>query len=192
MSVVCSNCGEELMGAVNRCWKCGTPFIRSETVRTSGLDGSGSTQTVQLQVPPIRRAPVLAIYLAPEESEEDEPIAAIIEEETEETETVPSYSQAVVPTVRRFIDSLPLDYPSLGSSILALLANIVCYYSILGVLLAAVAVISNVYLLSHRRSTTRWVGFGISILSLLSALTRTVASLYLWFTGMRLTMALFG
>ncbi|WDI45104.1 hypothetical protein [Bremerella sp. P1] len=192
MSVICSNCGEELMGAVNRCWKCGTPFIRSETVRTSTLDGSGSTQTIQLQVPPIRRAPVLALYLTPEKAEEDEPIEAIIEEESDEVEAIPIHSQALVPKIKSYLDSLPLDYPSLGGSALAFLANVVCYYSIFGVLLAAVAVISNVYLLSHRRSKARWVGFGLSILSLLSALTRTVASLYLWFTGMRLTMALFG
>lgn len=192
MSVICSNCGEELMGAVNRCWKCGTPFIRSETVRTSSRDTSGSTQTVQLQVPPIRRAPVLALYLAPEESEVDEPIDAIIEEEDNEAEATSPQSNAIVPTAKRFLDSLPLDYPSLGGSLLAVIANIACYYSILGVLMAAVAVIANVYLLSHQRSTTRWVGFGLSILSLLSALTRTVASLYLSFTGIRLTIALFG
>src|SRR5262245_32925531 len=26
MAVRCSKCGEELLGAVNRCWKCGQPF----------------------------------------------------------------------------------------------------------------------------------------------------------------------
>ena len=28
MSVRCAKCGEELMGAVNRCWKCGQMFVR--------------------------------------------------------------------------------------------------------------------------------------------------------------------
>lgn len=192
MSVVCGKCGEELMGAVNRCWKCGTPFIRSETVRTSTPTGSGTTQTAQLQVPPIRRAPVLAIYISPDNSDEDEPIMATIEEENNEEEPAPTHVDSVLPTIRRFVNSLPLDYPSLGGTLLALVANLVCYYSILGVLLAAGAMILNVYLLSHRRSTARWIGFGLSILSLLSALTRTVASFYLWFTGIRLTIALFG
>ncbi|PQO30552.1 hypothetical protein C5Y96_13850 [Blastopirellula marina] len=181
------------MGAVNRCWKCGTPFIRSETVRASAVDGASSSQTVLLQVPPIRRAPVLAIYLAPDEAE-DEPITAIIAEECVEAEPAATATPplAAVPAMRRFFESLPVDYASIGGSIVALLANLACYYSILGVLLAAVAVISNVYLLSHRRSKARWIGFGLSILSLLSALTRTVASLYSWFTGIPLTMALFG
>lgn len=191
MSVICSNCGEELMGAVNRCWKCGTPFVRSETVRSSPQDGHGSTQTVQLQVPPVRRAPVLPIYLHSDPTEE-EPITAIIAEEIIEPETIPNPSQAIIPIVRRFFNSLPLDYSSLGGSALALIANIACYYSIVGVLLTAVAVILNVYLLSRRRSKARWIGFGIAILALLSALTRTVASLYLSFTGIQLSLVLFG
>ncbi|MBA2117253.1 hypothetical protein [Bremerella alba] len=190
MSVVCSKCGEELIGAVNRCWKCGTPFIRSETVRTPALTGPGLPQTTQLQVPPIRRAPVLAIYLSHGNTQDDEPIAAIIEEENNDAEH--AQAPAVIPTTIRFLDSLPMDYPSLGGSLLAFVTSIVCYYSIIGVLFTAVAVILNVYLLSHRRSTARWVGFGLSILSLLFALTRTMASLFLWFTGMRLAMALFG
>jgi hypothetical protein len=32
MSVHCSQCGEELMGAVNRCWKCGQQFAARPTV----------------------------------------------------------------------------------------------------------------------------------------------------------------
>ncbi|MFN3152696.1 hypothetical protein [Bremerella sp.] len=192
MSVICSNCGEELMGAVNRCWKCGTPFIRSETVRTTPPNAPGSTQTVQLQVPPVRRAPVLAHYLSPESPDDDEPIEAIIDEEGNAPEAPAPQSNAIVPTIKRFLDSLPLDYPSLGGSLLAVVASITCYYSIFGVLMAAVAVISNLYLLSHQRSPVRWIGFALSILSLLSALTRTVASFYLWFTGIRLSMALFG
>jgi hypothetical protein len=32
MSVRCSQCGEELMGAVNRCWKCGQQFAARPTV----------------------------------------------------------------------------------------------------------------------------------------------------------------
>ncbi len=46
MAVRCSKCGEELLGAVNRCWKCGqmfalhpeidgTPPVRSERPPTN-------------------------------------------------------------------------------------------------------------------------------------------------------------
>jgi hypothetical protein len=30
MSVKCEKCGEELLGAVNRCWKCGQPIARMQ------------------------------------------------------------------------------------------------------------------------------------------------------------------
>jgi hypothetical protein len=44
MAVYCSKCGEELLGAVNRCWKCGTPFV---------------APPVSAEVPPVRRSPVV-------------------------------------------------------------------------------------------------------------------------------------
>ena len=43
MKVSCSNCGEELLGSVNRCWKCGTAI--------QPLAGD-------VQTPPVRRAPI--------------------------------------------------------------------------------------------------------------------------------------
>jgi hypothetical protein len=46
MKVICAKCGEELLGAVNRCWKCGTTF------ETSAGDEHG---------PPVRRAPILEL-----------------------------------------------------------------------------------------------------------------------------------
>ena len=42
MPVYCANCGEELLGAVNRCWRCGRTFAPS----TGAHD-----------VPPVRRSP---------------------------------------------------------------------------------------------------------------------------------------
>lgn len=44
MPVQCAKCGEELMGSVNRCWRCGQEFVAR----------SGDTG-----VPPIRRRPVV-------------------------------------------------------------------------------------------------------------------------------------
>ncbi len=43
MAVTCSNCGEELLGSVNRCWRCGREMV--------SVAGAGGT-------PPVRRAPV--------------------------------------------------------------------------------------------------------------------------------------
>lgn len=43
MAVTCAKCNEPLLGAVNRCWKCGAEF---------------NTQLSAQEVPPIRRTPV--------------------------------------------------------------------------------------------------------------------------------------
>lgn len=56
MAVHCSHCGEELLGAVNRCWKCGKAFAAQPTAE--GL-------------PPVRRVPLTA---APETPESTEPL----------------------------------------------------------------------------------------------------------------------
>lgn len=45
MAVQCAKCGEELMGAVNRCWRCGQEFVPRNS--DTGL-------------PPIRRLPLAA------------------------------------------------------------------------------------------------------------------------------------
>ncbi len=45
MAVLCAKCGEELLGAINRCWRCGTEYES----RSGAVD-----------VPPLRRAPIPA------------------------------------------------------------------------------------------------------------------------------------
>ncbi|MEO8495691.1 MAG: hypothetical protein ABI614_11515 [Planctomycetota bacterium] len=44
MAVQCAKCGEELMGAVNRCWRCGQEFV---------------VRSTEAGLPPIRRSPVV-------------------------------------------------------------------------------------------------------------------------------------
>jgi hypothetical protein len=53
MAVVCSHCGEELMGAVNRCWRCG-----------KALAAHSGPQ----DIPPVRRSPISAPTDAPVEA----------------------------------------------------------------------------------------------------------------------------
>lgn len=43
MAVFCAKCGEELLGAINRCWRCGTEY---------------ESRSGRVDVPPIRRAPI--------------------------------------------------------------------------------------------------------------------------------------
>lgn len=63
MGVKCANCGEELLGAVNRCWRCGT--------RIESHPGD-------IALPPVRRAPIppqveIAAAIVAEEDATDDP-----------------------------------------------------------------------------------------------------------------------
>lgn len=49
MAVQCAKCGEELMGSVNRCWRCGQEFVARRA------DGD---------LPPVRRTPVVDASIA--------------------------------------------------------------------------------------------------------------------------------
>jgi hypothetical protein len=62
MAVHCAKCGEELLGAVNRCWKCGQVFARHP--ETDGLP------PVRMERPPAAGEPLEAIVL------DDAPAAA--------------------------------------------------------------------------------------------------------------------
>lgn len=53
MKIICAKCGEELLGAVNRCWKCGTEF----DLPSGDEDG-----------PPVRRAPIADLHPAPSDN----------------------------------------------------------------------------------------------------------------------------
>lgn len=55
MAVHCAKCGEELLGAVNRCWKCGQVFVRHP--ETDGLP------PVRMERPPAAGEPLEAIVL---------------------------------------------------------------------------------------------------------------------------------
>lgn len=64
MKVTCANCGEELIGAVNRCWRCGNPVVSSP-----GSD----------MAPPVRRTPV-------EDADAVDAVAAMEAAEAEEAD----------------------------------------------------------------------------------------------------------
>lgn len=93
MATICSNCGEELIGAVNRCWRCGREF---------DVDALAD-------VPPVRRMRILPEYLhartvaAPAPPPDDAQTA--VAEPTDDDEIVAA--EAVEP----LIDPLRLDSP---------------------------------------------------------------------------------
>src|SRR5438876_8864385 len=62
MAVRCSKCGEELLGAVNRCWKCGQMFaLRPE------IDGRPPVRT---ESPIAQEQPLAAIVLDPDQGQQ--------------------------------------------------------------------------------------------------------------------------
>ena len=68
MATICSKCGEQLLGSVNRCWKCGTEY----------------QATPESDIPPICRGPVLREYLSlGNELTADEMSVVIVAEEVE-------------------------------------------------------------------------------------------------------------
>src|SRR5262245_56863795 len=57
MAVRCSKCGEELLGAVNRCWKCGQAFAQRPEI-----DGRPPVRT---DAPATSQQPLEALVVEP-------------------------------------------------------------------------------------------------------------------------------
>ena len=84
MPVHCAKCGEELLGAVNRCWRCGAALV---------------PQTGPAGIPPIRRAPVeepldAAVIDDETSAESDRPNAESARDEQANGDTAPSEANA--------------------------------------------------------------------------------------------------
>ena len=136
MSVSCSQCGEELFGAVNRCWKCGQAV-------SANSDSSG--------VPPVRRGPVDVAFpttlIEPDATELDSPTANVVVAQLAETVATvagPTPSPSPIKTA-----PLAATYPEFGfrSSLaisccfvagMALLASFVTKWAVVPAALAIV------------------------------------------------------
>lgn len=181
MSVICDKCGEELMGAVNRCWKCGTQFQR--------IEGA--------PIPPIRRAPVLASYVRPAapqvETADDEVYEALVEEEDSQPQETQATSRlTALLNPQQAFDPQKLDYASLGTSALAVIASLVGLYSSLAAPFCLAASVLSVHQLTHRQSMVRWISFALGAVALIVALFCTISAIYFWWTGRGLYLDLMG
>ena len=195
ITVICSNCGEELIGAVNRCWKCGTNFVRTTTRDTAA---NTSPHDFEAAAPPIRRAPVLAAYLQQTATEDTQAVMAVVikDEIVEPIAEVPVETKAAlsvwIDRGRDLLEWLPIDWPAIAGWAAASISCWISYQSIFGVLLGGGAVGLNVYLLNQHRNIQRRIGFGLAILALLFALGQLVSSIYFWSSGIPLSKTLFG
>ena len=178
MSVVCDKCGEQLMGAVNRCWKCGTVFARVATN----------------DQPPVRRAPVLAAYLTATQVATPSPT---VEEVVFLAEAVDAAvtAQAATPTAKGRATwkmvLLRVDWFSLATAGLAVLACWLAYRGPLGVFFGGIAVVCGVQRICLRRTWATWAAFLLATIAMNFALVRLMAYLYTTMTGADLFNILF-
>lgn len=175
------------MGPVNRCWNCGTPFKR--------VEGKPN--------PPVRRAPVLATYLYP--GIDEEVAVAVIDEEVpapeslglEESEDptmvagepdVPPQPRPLIEVLKShpLLDPARVDYPCLGTSVLAIIACLVGTGSIFAIPMGIAAAILSVHLLSHRATIGRWICFGLGVMAMIVALLGAISFIYSWWLGANL------
>lgn len=173
VSVYCEKCGEPLMGAVNRCWKCGTTFAKVESA----------------PIPPVRRAPVLPAYLAPPQDtiESSTPPA----EPTTSSET-PEPPDTLQPLAVWQAWARQLDHVGLAGIALALVAVWLCWRSPWGIPVGLAAVMLTIANIRQWQSIVRWTGFLLGIGTFLLLLVRLMVLLFSWTTGGDLFLVLFG
>lgn len=178
MSVVCDKCGEPLMGAVNRCWKCGAAFAR----------------VAANDQPPLRRAPVMAAYLTATQVATPSPTVeevVILAEAADAAVT----AQAPTPTTKGHVawkSALRrIDGFSLAAAALAIFACWLTYRGPLGVLFGGLAVICGLQRIRLRRTWATWAAFLLATVAMNFALVRLMAYLYTAMTGADLFIVLF-
>ena len=103
MAVTCSKCGEELLGAVNRCWRCGAKFMPHH----------GDTG-----VPPVRQSPPGDLNLAqpaaePPSLEDDIPVAEAATPDVADASIEPGGQPGVDPPPDR-VDLSGVSAPVVG------------------------------------------------------------------------------
>jgi len=115
MAVRCSKCGEELLGAVNRCWKCGQMFaLRPE------IDGR----------PPVRAEPTapaeLPIAAIVAEHDQGQPAAAVAAPARPSVVPVsrPPYVQPRKATTAELIDARRSGMMAMGGTVASLVLGV--------------------------------------------------------------------
>jgi len=140
MAVKCSKCGEELLGAVNRCWKCGQMFaLRPEIdgrppVRTeSPFTGDSPVEAIVIE--PAAEAQGTEIPVASARpSTAAEPMAAAIAppKPTMTPYAMPPYVQPRRPSTAELIDARRASMMAMGgtvtSIVLGIFAAVMAYF----------------------------------------------------------------
>ncbi|EAQ77585.1 hypothetical protein DSM3645_08296 [Blastopirellula marina DSM 3645] len=173
VSTICSNCGEELIGAVNRCWRCGRDFE---------IDALAD-------IPPIRRMHILPTYLhsspivanaatSPPESAEEEIISAeLASPPTPLRLDSPFLSADATPDSKRVIPWLPIALGTGG------LGALLCLITIAGVPLVLLAMGVIIWRSGMIPARQAWFLLLLAAILLLVASIRASVAMHLYFFG---------
>ena len=155
MAVRCSKCGEELMGAVNRCWKCGQLLAQRPEI-----DGRPPVRTAA----PAAVAPLEAVVLAEEEladvaggPAEGSPAARSLPHLVPTSPAAAQIQRHTRATTSEFIDakraSLTAMGGTIGSLVLGLFALALALFRFEAALIALLGLILGIWgLYSQKRS----------------------------------------
>ncbi|MEX0792396.1 MAG: hypothetical protein WD045_04635 [Pirellulaceae bacterium] len=167
MSTTCSHCGEALMGAVNRCWRCGTTFA----------------EPVTMEAPPIRRTAILREYLDPQfmgppPASEDEIFDAELGEASWGS---PGTAKAPLFAGWRGVEEWARECLFDGALLLlAMAAILTTFFSPWGIPLTFATLIFNAARIHRAQTRLGWAAFLGSLLALVLCIARAALLLYQW------------
>lgn len=175
MSTTCSHCGETLMGAVNRCWRCGTTFA----------------EPMIADAPPIRRLAILPEYLDPQYEEawqrkdtatqvsEDGIYDAEIYDAQLGDPSSPSADSPETPPPQRW---RPTREQSIEGALLlvAIGALMFTFFTPWGIPLTIVALVLTAGRIHLRQSRLGWTAFLFALFALILSIARATLLLYQW------------
>ena len=168
-NVTCSECGAELIGAVNRCWKCG------QEVLTRAGDSS---------LPPVRRGPldeeqILVAQLADERpAEQPVEIRRVGSPFASDAELTPLPGRPIQPFAR---PRPPRDASVYGAALsvaMGVMGLIVGYWSWLAGLPATIGIVVGFWGLRSERRGMAWIGLTLCVLAIAVGLVKRYESLY--------------
>jgi hypothetical protein len=115
MAVRCSKCGEELLGAVNRCWKCGQTFAQRPEI-----DGRPPVRTDA----PAGQQPLEAIVIEQASAASAEMVGPALPPSSPRPVAVPRFNQPRRATTAELIDARRTGQMAMGGTVASLVLGV--------------------------------------------------------------------
>ena len=178
MAVYCANCGEELIGSVNRCWKCGqtvlsTPAGGMPPVRTAAAKPASDVGATEAAVPETG-VPASGVVVA----------NLVDDQEAGATETpVVQRSSILSGIVARIRGTPPAHWLAVGSVLLGAITIVLGIFTGWAVILAAAGLGCGVAEIGSRKKSLAIVGMLICLLGLTVSSIRLTYDLFSFIRG---------